>query len=506
MCIVRKKMPKLKTIGMFFLLLLFAALHAGGQPPQRKTAEQYIDEFRYAAMQEMRMYKIPASITLGQGLLESSCGNSRLAAECNNHFGIKCRKEWQGATCIEDDDAANECFRAYRNAMESYRDHSLFLTGSPRYQNLFTLDILNYKGWAHGLKAAGYATNPQYAVILNGIISKYRLGKYDTMVIMGEEYFQKQNVGLQMTNGIPAIYAPAGATPKDIAEAQQLGVWQIYRYNDLKRGDTLKPGEVVYLKPKKRQAEVPAHIYKEGENLRDISQQYGIKLKRVYHLNGLEPGQLPQDGATLQLQKKNKSVSPAANAVASNEFIPDVKEPGNNNMDTAGGLYTVKTGETLFGLARRWGMEPAKLASINGLPQQSVLKAGQLLVLRGDLKPAKTEFVEPLKNTTEVRQGIHVVMPGETLYSIARLYAVPLDSIMNWNGLSIAAVLQSGQQLRVEAGKTKQTSEVEQYYTVQPGDTAFSIARKFGMSLDELRLKNGLQDFQLKPGMKLRVR
>ncbi|MBU6325580.1 MAG: LysM peptidoglycan-binding domain-containing protein [Bacteroidetes bacterium] len=501
---MRKKMPKHKVIGLFFLMLFLASLNVEAQPPQRKTAEQYIEEFRYAAMQEMRMYKIPASITLGQGLLESSCGNSRLAAECNNHFGIKCRKEWQGASCIEDDDAANECFRAYRNAMESYRDHSLFLSGSPRYQNLFTLDILNYKGWSQGLKSAGYATNPQYAVILNGIIAKYRLGKYDTMVIMGEEYFQKQNEGLQMANGLPVIYAPAGATPKDIADARQLGVWQIYRYNDLKRGDTLKPGEVVYLKPKKRQASVPQHIYREGENLRDISQKYGIKLKRVYHLNGLEPGQLPKDGEALQLQKKNQSAQESGKPAVMGNF--ETEAPIQSSIqDTAGGLYTVKSGETLFGLARRWGIEPAKLAAINGLPQQTVLKAGQLLVLRGDLKPAKTELSEPAKNATEMRQGMHVVMPGETLYSIARLYAVPLDSMMVWNGLS-TPVLQSGQQLRVEAGKTKQTMEAEQYYTVQPGDTAFSIARKFGISLDELRLKNGLQDFQLKPGMKLRIR
>jgi LysM repeat protein len=504
---VKKNMAKHSSFGLSLVILICTSLNLMAQPPQRKTAEQYIEEFCYAAMQEMRMYKIPASITLGQGLLESSCGNSRLAAECNNHFGIKCRKEWQGASCIEDDDAANECFRAYRNAMESYRDHSLFLKGSPRYQNLFTLDILDYTAWSHGLKAAGYATNPKYAVILNSIIAKYHLGKYDTMVIMGEEYFRKQNTGMQMANGIPAIFATAGATPADIANAQQLGVWQIYRYNDLKRDDTLKPGEVVYLKPKKRQASVPEHIYKEGENLRDISQKYGIKLKRVYHLNGLEPGQLPKDGEALQLQKKTKPAALESKNSLRSDVFSEVREEDKNKDDTSGGLYTVKSGETLFGLARRWGIEPAKLATINGLPPQSVLKAGQLLVLRGDLKPGNTELAEPVKKMSDVRQEFHVVLAGETLYSIARLYSVPLDSLIRWNGLSTVQ-LQSGQQLRIAAGKMPPAPimNTDQYYTVQAGDTAFSIARKFGISLDELRLKNGLKDFQLKPGMKLLVR
>jgi LysM repeat protein len=189
------------------------------------------------------------------------------------------------------------------------------------------------------------------------------------------------------------------------------------------------------------------------------------------------------------------------------DVFSEGREEDKNKDDTSGGLYTVKSGETLFGLARRWGIEPAKLATINGLPPQSVLKAGQLLVLRGDLKPGNTELAEPVKKMSDVRQEFHVVLAGETLYSIARLYSVPLDSLIRWNGLSTVQ-LQSGQQLRIASGKMPPAPimNADQYYTVQAGDTAFSIARKFGISLDELRLKNGLKDFQLKPGMKLLVR
>jgi LysM repeat protein len=479
------------------LVLCWTCEGLSAQTAQRKTAEQYIEEYHYAAMQEMRMYKIPASITLGQGLLESSCGNSRLAAECNNHFGIKCRKEWQGASCIEDDDAANECFRAYTNAMESYRDHSLFLTNSPRYQQLFTLDILDYQSWAKGLKSAGYATNPQYAVILNNIIARYRLGKYDTMVILGDAYEQPQKQGVVMEHGIPAVYAQPGATPKDIAQTHQLGVWQIYRYNDLDRGDTLRAGEVVYLKPKKRTAAVPEHVYRQGESLRDISQKYGIKLKRVYHLNGIEPGEAVPAGTVLQLQKKH-----ANTAGQKPVFEESAVVTPKLNQDTAGGLYTVKPGETLFGLAKRWGMEPARLAAVNGLSVQAALKAGQLLVLRGDLKPQKT-LLEP-GTAVDQKKGVHVVMAGETLYSIARMYAVSIDSLRSWNNLN-QEPLQSGRELRVSASNPTKDQAAE-YYTVQPGDTAFSIARKFGITLDELRLKNQLTDFQLRPGMKLKIK
>lgn len=492
-----KKYLTQSVICCAWALVLFGPCgRLSAQSSQRKTAEQYIEEYHYAAMQEMRMYKIPASITLGQGLLESSCGNSRLAAECNNHFGIKCRKEWQGASCIEDDDAANECFRAYTNAMESYRDHSLFLTNSPRYQQLFTLDIMDYQSWAKGLKSAGYATNPQYAVILNNIIARYRLGKYDTMVILGAAYAQPQKQGVVMEHGIPAVFAQPGATPKDIAQTHQLGVWQIYRYNDLERGDSLRAGEVVYLKPKKRTATVPQHVYRQGESLRDISQKYGIKLKRVYHLNSLEPGEMLPAGTVLQLQKKQQH--PVTQQPV---FEEQVVEMPRLSEDTAGGLYTVKPGETLFGLAKRWGMEPARLAAINGLSAQAALKAGQLLVLRSDLKPQKT-MIEP-GTAMDQKKGVHVVMAGETLYSIARMYAVSVDSLRSWN-LNLEP-LQSGRTLRVSAAGP-QKEQAALYYTVQPGDTAFSIAKKFGITLDELRLRNQLTDFQLRPGMQLNIK
>jgi flagellum-specific peptidoglycan hydrolase FlgJ len=143
----------------------------------------YIETYKGIAIEKMVEYKIPASITLAQGIFESACGTSRLATEGNNHFGIKCHKEWQGDTIKHDDDALQECFRKYNGAEESYNDHSLFLTSRPRYAKLFTLNIMDYKAWANELKAAGYATNPQYADRLISLIERFDLAKQDTICL-----------------------------------------------------------------------------------------------------------------------------------------------------------------------------------------------------------------------------------------------------------------------------------------------------------------------------------
>ena len=156
---------------------MFAAVQMYGQ---KLTREQYINKYKDVAIKQMHKYKIPASITLAQGCLESADGNSVLARKANNHFGIKCHNNWKGKKFKHDDDKRRECFRKYKNALESYTDHSKFLTSRSRYNSLFDLPITDYKGWAHGLKAAGYATNPKYATLLIDIIEEYKLYKYDS--------------------------------------------------------------------------------------------------------------------------------------------------------------------------------------------------------------------------------------------------------------------------------------------------------------------------------------
>ena len=147
------------------------------------TVEQkinfYVKKYAPAATKNMRFFKIPASITLAQGILESGYGEGTLAKKANNHFGIKCHKEWKGKSITHDDDEKDECFRSYKNPLRSYRDHSLFLVDRDRYSSLFTLNRKDYKGWAVGLKAAGYATDPKYADKLISLIERFNLTRFD---------------------------------------------------------------------------------------------------------------------------------------------------------------------------------------------------------------------------------------------------------------------------------------------------------------------------------------
>ena len=171
-------------ISLLLLCTLLTAV-ASAKENTKMTREEYIKTYAPLAVEQMACFGIPASITLAQGLLESSNGNSELAVKANNHFGIKCSNSWTGEGYRHDDDAPQECFRVYNSVLESYIDHSLILMERKWYQPLFELDMKDYKAWAHGLKKAGYATNPKYADLLIEIIEKYDLHKYDNALLAG---------------------------------------------------------------------------------------------------------------------------------------------------------------------------------------------------------------------------------------------------------------------------------------------------------------------------------
>lgn len=160
---------------------------------------EYIDKYKAIAKEDMITYGIPASITLGQGILESGAGTGPLSAQANNHFGIKCHKEWTGPSVKYDDDEAQECFRKYENPSDSYRDHSLFLTSRKWYEPLFKLPKNDYKGWAKGLKDAGYATDKAYPTKLISLIERYQLQQYDAE-ILGIDYVPTSNKIAQKSN------------------------------------------------------------------------------------------------------------------------------------------------------------------------------------------------------------------------------------------------------------------------------------------------------------------
>lgn len=301
---------------LFFTILLinFILLFLSSVYAQNISRQEYFEKYTNIAKQKMREYRIPASITLAQGLLESGGGNSRLAREANNHFGIKCHREWTGATFLYDDDVKNECFRKYASAEESYNDHSLFLTLRPRYAELFKLDILDYAGWAHGLKQAGYATNPNYAQHLIRVIEENQLFLIDQAVVneqtgiteevihqMEETYvaqthreFKKIGDGpnhrtLYLNNKKLFVFARANDTWFSIANDFDIKLTRLMKFNDADYFQhPLIEGGLVYIQCKKARSTEKNHQVRQGETLHTISQLYGIRLRSLARINGID--------------------------------------------------------------------------------------------------------------------------------------------------------------------------------------------------------------------------
>jgi len=305
-----------KLISISFLIINTIVLIA--QPAERRqTREEYIQKFKDIAVKEMHHSGVPASITLAQGILESGDGNSPLAVYGKNHFGIKCHSGWTGKTMHLDDDEKNECFRKYNDVYDSYRDHSEFLKTRNRYAFLFELKITDYKGWAKGLKKAGYATNPKYPDLLIGLIEKHKLYEYDNYAKVPPRKANKTKTSdvliakstsriVKLHNNIKYVIVSDGDNIQDIAKDFNMNTWQILKYNDLNKSDNVTSGEIIYLQPKKNKAKSDTHIVKEGETMRFISQLYGLKLKQLYKKNNIVLGSQPSVGTKLSLKKKVK--------------------------------------------------------------------------------------------------------------------------------------------------------------------------------------------------------
>lgn len=265
---------------------------------QNQSYLDYIQRYRNVAIDQMNRYGIPASITIAQGLLESGAGKSELSRKGNNHFGIKCGSDWTGPTTYHDDDANHECFRSYDNPLESYEDHSRFLSAKKRYAFLFRLSRNDYKGWARGLKTAGYATNPRYADNLIRIIETYNLQELDNetadkFIAKVQKAEAKQDVfrTIYKNNKNYYVYARRGDTFKSLGKELGISYRKLAKYNERDKHETLNEGDVIYLKKKQRKADKKYknqyHLVKTGESMYSISQRYGIRLKNLYKMNRL---------------------------------------------------------------------------------------------------------------------------------------------------------------------------------------------------------------------------
>lgn len=286
--------------NILFLFLMTGSVSTVAQQQKwNQRYQTYIDQYRDMAIEQMLRNKIPASITLAQGILESGAGNSELVKKGNNHFGIKCHG-WTGRTVHKDDDAKQECFRAYINARESYEDHSKFLTKNKRYSQLFSLSITDYKGWARGLKACGYATNPNYAPMLINLIELYKLYEYDRA--KSYDKFMAQNSGHRQDGFLHPIHiynknyflqARKGDTFKSIGKEIGISGKKIAKYNERDYNSPLVENEMIWLKKKQKKAEATykkrPHRVKAGESMYSIAQYYGIRLKSLYKMNKLSP-------------------------------------------------------------------------------------------------------------------------------------------------------------------------------------------------------------------------
>lgn len=407
----------------FRIFLILSFLIFKNAVSQTITVKQYIDTFKNIAMKEMLEYKIPASITLAQGLLESGSGNSRLAKQGNNHFGIKCKKDWTGCTILEDDDALQECFRCYSKAEDSYKDHSRFLKENKRYAALFTLDISDYKSWAKGLLAAGYATNQKYAELLISTIERNKLMQYDSMILSGYNPYNTQvpaRIDI-VYNKVPSTVVQQNETIDKIANVNNKTINKIIKYNDLNFHSNIEPGDVLYLKPKKRKASVSNHEVKEGETMWEISQKYAIRISSLYKKNLMEVGTEPKAGVILNLQSKASS-------------RPD----------------TISSDES---------------------------------------QRITDNFI------------IHYVSMGETLYSISQKYNVTVEEIKLKNGLKNDQI-SLGMELKIE--KSQKGAII--VYKVQSGDTLYSISKKFNVSVEEIKLWNKITDNSINVGQNIEIR
>ena len=351
----------------YFISLIAIFLWHNMAYSQTKSQDglDYIEKYHKIAMREMQEYKIPASITLAQGLLESGNGKSELAKKSNNHFGIKCHNSWQGKRTYHDDDEKGECFRVYDDPAQSYRDHSLFLANGQRYAFLFDLKITDYKEWAKGLKKAGYATLPVYANVLINLIETYDLTQYDQKALKGpkivlDENYSKSSdknkssnskntantnnsktntktntkkkdndkksvseirspyklteaevVGkiydgryVRENNGVKFIYAKAGDNVYKLAHEMEIYDYQLIKYNNLGKRRNFNESEVIYIEPKKNKAskKYKYHVIEKGETLSYVSRLYAVKLESIFKMNNMDETTILRVGDKIRLR------------------------------------------------------------------------------------------------------------------------------------------------------------------------------------------------------------
>ena len=398
-----KKLQLTLVLGILLTGKVFAQSSA--------VIREYIQRYKEIAMEEMKRTGVPAAITLAQGIHETSAGQSDLVLKSNNHFGIKCKAEWTGPSVSHDDDARGECFRKYETPEESYRDHSDFLAKRAHYASLFKLDPTDYESWAWGLKKAGYATNPKYPQILIKLIRDYNLQDY-TLIAMGSKTDETPNDERWVKN------KEVNRNNEGVVAAETKKV--LYPSGVFKINNT----RVVFVS--------------KGSSFLSVANEHNVGLRRLFEFNDMNDQEVAANDMLLYIQRKRKT--------GANEF------------------HTVADGETLYQIAQLEGIRLESLLSYNFLKADMQPQAGETLYLqkRAPAMPklvTTTAMVTVVSNSNDLAKDserasgeeyfFHTVKAKETVYSISKKYAVPLQDVLKWNDLQ-GTDLKTGQQLRIK--------------------------------------------------------
>lgn len=374
---------------LFWMILVATAVTAAAQTKEgRQTREEYIFRYRQIAVDHMERYGIPASITLAQGILESDCGNSRLSRSSNNHFGIKCKRDWTGDRVYHDDDEKGECFRSYATVEESYEDHARFLDNSPRYEKLFSYATDDYRSWAHGLKAAGYATAPDYALRLIKIIEESKLYLFDRPSGVEQYDLATRPITTEGTN--PAGRLPGGAPKPGQIDPDNFMV----SISDWSGYPIYREGERYYTLPR------------EGDTYEKIGATFRISARNMRKFNEASTGTQPAAGQKIFLGKKRGGWGKATTKAERKRMAEQLKQTAPKTQQGQQGqkeqtgqkgqkskarpakggtpkLHAVEQGETLHSIAKKYGLDWQRIARRNKIdPRDPVIYIGQELHLR----------------------------------------------------------------------------------------------------------------------------
>lgn len=473
-----------KNRSLFFILLF--ALSGQLLAQMSDTHLSYIERYRDIAVREMERAGIPASIKLAQGLLESNAGQSNLARRANNHFGMKCGSNWQGDTMYKEDDDYNEsgqliksCFRAYRNGQASFVAHSEFLRDPRkafRYGFLFRLEPTDYKAWAFGLKRAGYATSPTYPEKLISLIERYQLQSYDTQsVIDVDTPGEIVTSGILQNNDVRYVVVGEGESLDDIANKVAVNVNNLLNYNQhINRiSIDLPVGDKVYLQRKRNgyRGKQKYHIVKPGETMFALSQQYAVRLVKLYTRNRLSEGEEPAVGEQIKLrgwkvreQPKLATETPAPTQPSNvpdgpelemeepddDEFIEDgfddtPTQPSNppSTTPTQPSSPPVGTGTEQPGVIINPGSQPVNPPPGSGTlpPPVTTNPPSNPPSTTPTTTPSTPPTTQPTTTPTPTPPAntgavYHEVKSGDTLWNISRRYNTTVDAIKQLNNLT----------------------------------------------------------------------